>query len=449
MKYLILVFSLVISVTIGRAQSFKDSIESVLEGYWEGAIIRGNSSQKLTLEFLRDEKGLYVVKNNEEINPIWGRSEYNLDLDSTGLLRLFTMHGEAQLRLDINNLELLGSISKRNPSFYLHLKKRPSPPKTFRIEEINVLSGDVKIAGHLHLPNNKKVKSALIYVRGRGCVNVPSINNLTAKYLREYGIAVLIYHKRGLQDSEGNCENATLEELASDLLALKKFLDHHEASFSHIGVIGSSAGAWVMAKAQETAAFDFMISMVGPSTSVYEQQIQSLKYAVKEYNLSEDSKAKLYTYTDLLFSAKANEENYNRLMSLLEDGKRQNWMEILDETDIPSSIAGIDSVWVRKHDYDPKDVLRNFNKPFLGIFGDKDWVVPYKENIARLEELFTGDRRNLLNTAVAYNTGHGLFTSPGNVNISGDVSYWHFVRASPIIKLEIIAFLRKYGFIEL
>lgn len=431
------------------AQNANDSVLKILEGYWEGAIIKDNSYQKLELEFKKPDTDFYLVKNNSEINPIWGRGEYDINIDSLGNVLLYTMHGEATLTLDKNNLELIGMVKNSNPSINLHLKKAPSPPKNYTIEEVKINNEGIELTGHLHLPKNRKIKSAVIYVRGRGCVDVPSLNNLYGIFLRDYGIAVLSYYKRGLQSSGGDCETATLDELSSDLIALKKYLDNHPAQFEKIGVIGSSAGAWVMTKAEEKVDFDFMISLVGPSTSVYEQQMHSLEYGLDEYNLTKEDRNNLIEYTNLLFEAKPTKSNFEKFTNLLKNGKSNGWVEILDDSDIPSSVPGIDSVWVRRHNFDPKNVLSNFNKPFLAIFGEKDWVVPYKENIKRLEEVFADNKKKLLTTSIAYNSGHGLYTKSGYVNMENKYSYWHFVRASPKIKLEIISFLRKHGFIEI
>ncbi len=120
----------------------------------------------------------------------------------------------------------------------------------------------------------------------------------------------------------------------------------------------------------------------------------------------------------------------------------------MEGSDIPGSVKGIDSLWVRRHNYDPKEMLKKYNQPFLGIYGQKDWVVPYRENIERLEDCFSGERRSLLSTAIAYGGAHGTETESQYVQLKENHSYWHFFRISATPMIEIVQFLRRHNFID-
>jgi len=200
-----------------------------------------------------------------------------------------------------------------------------------------------------------------------------------------------------------------------------------------------------MAKAEEQTDFDFMISIVGPSTSVRDQQLQSMEYGANVYQIKAPAMKHLRTYTNLMFDAKS--EQYAEMMALLEKAEQEGWKTLLDDTDIPTSATEINNLWVRRHNFDPKEVLSNYEKPFIGIYGERDWIVPQKENIALLNQYFS-PKSNLLTTVVAHNAEHGMEMEAKWIDLGQNQTYWHFYRISPAVRIEMIAFLKKHDLLE-
>jgi fermentation-respiration switch protein FrsA (DUF1100 family) len=67
-------------------------------------------------------------------------------------------------------------------------------------------------------------------------------------------------------------------------------------------------------------------------------------------------------------------------MYVLNSARVHNWIDVLEEDDMPSSPAKLDELWVRRNDYDPAEDIKAFKGPFLSILGGDDYVVPYREN---------------------------------------------------------------------
>ena len=444
-KKLTSVFIFMISmISFGQTEEIIESIK----GSWEGAFIKNNSYQKLEIDFYEQEGKLFGLQIMDEWHPTFGEFNVPVEIDTTGLIKFGTGYGLANLTLDRNNLELIGNLEGFNPAVYVHLKKNPSkPPANYDLEEVTITNSGVTLFGHLHIPKFSKHQTAIILVGGRGCYADNTKYNLYAKFLREYGITVMAYQKRGNGSSTGDCSKATIDDLATDLVQIKDFLKDHPNGYKHIGVLGNSAGGWTMAKAEQQTDFDFMISIVGPATSVRDQQFQSGAYGADKYRLSDSAKENLKEYTRLMFEAESTPEGFENMMALLNRSKEEGWREILDDTDIPESSASINNLWVRRHDFDPEQVLSSFNKPFLAIYGQRDWIVPFEENIQILRSYFA-DRTELLNTVVAFNAEHGMEMESKQVDLGNNQSYWHFYRISPQVRIEIINFLTKYKFIE-
>lgn len=191
-----------------------------------------------------------------------------------------------------------------------------------------------------------------------------------------------------------------------------------------------------------------MISVVGPSTSVLDQQLQSMTYGFDFYQLPESAKVGLVTYTKMMFDAEATAANFAKFQTLLEATQQMGWDELLDDTDILASVSGINHLWVRRHNYDPGPTLSNYNKPFLVIYVEIDWIVPYKENVERLRELFRADREDLLQVVIAHDAEHGTETQGKYVSLEGSTSYWRFFRISPSVQVGMIDFWMKNQFIQ-
>ena len=430
------------------AQGSNQQIQDQLIGHWQGAFIKNNSFQKIDIQFFKSQDKLSSLQIIEEWHPQFGEFVLPVSIDSLNQIVFNTGQGKAIMHMDEKSLELTGIIEGSLPSVFVHFKKIPDPPKPlYKVEEVNIENGAVKLFGHLHEPA-KSNSTAIILVGGRGCYAGNTKYDLYAKLLRSYGISVLVFNKRGTGNSSGDCSKATISDLASDVEACKKFLEQHSNKYTKIGVLGSSAGAWVMTKAEENVDFDFMISIVGPSTSLLDQQLQSMKYGLEFYNLSDKAKTDLATYTNLLFESKASEESFQKFNSLLEDAKADGWMDLLDDTDIPKSVEGIDNLWVRRHRFDPENTLRSFKNPFLAIYGEIDWIVPYKENVAKLNEFFSDERKDLLTVVVANDAEHGTETKGKYIDLGGNKSYWRFFRIAPSVQIEIVDFLKENGLIE-
>ena len=256
------------------------------------------------------------------------------------------------------------------------------------------------------------------------------------------------FTKRGNGESGGNCDSATIDDLAQDLQACRRYLNDTYPEISKIGVLGSSAGGWVMLRSHEIDPFDFLIGVVGPSTSVYDQQMQSMQYGLDYFKLAPEAKAPLLEYTQMMFKAKPRKRQWNRFQELLQVAESQDWKKLLEGTDIPESQEGIEQLWVRRHAYDPGPMLENIHVPYLAIYGEADWVVPHEENVALLNEAFKGQRKELLTTVVAPEAQHGTEVDAAKIELAGGQSYWRFFRISPRVTLSIISFLEKHELVR-
>ena len=444
--FLIAISVLGSSILTGQDAEF--TLTDQLIGHWEGAFIKQNSFQKFDIEFYLKDSTLTSLQIIEDWHPQFGEFVLPVNIDSTDKITFNTGYGKCNSFLDSKSLEINGILENTNPSIYIHLKKVPdAAPLNIDVIPLEIENDGVRIFGHLHYPKFGPSKTAIIIVGGRGCYAGSTKYDLYAKLFRTYGISTFSFHKRGAGKSTGNCDEASIDDLADDVVAIKEFLEG-QYNYEHIGILGSSAGGWVMLNASEKTDFDFLISVVGPTTSVRDQQLQSLDEGVKYYNLSEVARRDLMTYTNLLFDADATEESFLQFQELLESAEINDWKKILETTDIPKSKSDIKNLWLRRHNYDPSDAITKCKVPYLAIFGENDWVVPYKENITRLNELVDEDKMKYIKVVVLPDAEHGTDVAEKYQILENQNSYWRFFRISPHLQIEMIQFLKKNNFTD-
>ena len=114
-------------------------------------------------------------------------------------------------------------------------------------EEILFSNQNIKLAGTLYKPETVAPYPAVVVVHpaSEGERTSSFYEHLKSK-LPQYGIAVLIFDRRGSGASEGDFETADFEDLASDAISAVEYLQSRpDIDKSHIGLHGTSQGAWI------------------------------------------------------------------------------------------------------------------------------------------------------------------------------------------------------------
>jgi uncharacterized protein len=131
---------------------------------------------------------------------------------------------------------------------------RPEPPP-YVVESLNVMNGDVRLAGTLTRPKGGGVP-AVVLVTGSGPQDRDEdifgfkVFATLADALTRQGIAVYRYDDRGVGQSTGSLAKATTEDFAGDALAaVAKLRTIDGIDPKRVGILGHSEGAAVAALA--------------------------------------------------------------------------------------------------------------------------------------------------------------------------------------------------------
>jgi len=422
-----------------------------LEGYWSGAFIRGgNSVQALAVEFYMEDDSLQAAASI----PDWAYYPPRVSTvkQEGDIVRFDTYYGEVTLVRDSAYAEMVGECNFAK----VHLKKSLRPPRRAKevIDTAFQLIG-IRSEATITRPAGAGPWPTIILVHGRGCGS-KSRWSRRPELLAKYGLAVVTFDKRGYSRTGFPCEETTMDMHAADLARLTEQVKALPF-IGKLGYMSYSAGGWVAPKAaaETEAAVDFMITVVGPSTSVKQQQLDCCAYYVRELlGLGEKSVEESQAYTELMFVTEEPKATYAEMMRLLDSAEVRGWKEVLVEDDIPASPEALEDLWVRRHTYDPAEDLQAFEGPFLSVLGGDDFVVPYKENRDRFVELFEEAGKENYRVSIIPSAGHGMEHGHRvrDLGYQRELSKWptyfKFDRVAPGAMDEVIAFLREHGIIE-
>lgn len=382
------------------------------QGHYEGALTRDGSVQLISFNFSAD-KTTYDIPEIGYMDVLTDKISRSNDT-----LNLKIFYGDFACFLDAKTGDLTGVSKGMNPVTRIHLKQAPAIEKNFSEEEIKFTNAGNSLAGVVFKP--KAQKGPIPYViliqrSGWEDRNTPWYHSL-GYILASKGIGVLLYDKRGCGKSTGNFSTANFNDLADDAASAFKYLTgRKDLNFSKIGFLGASQGGWLTPlAANKVSNCGFAILVVGPSVSLYEQDIHRVQYTLKDEGYSKESVDSALHYSNLFFKyiQTNNEKDWEALRAYTSAIKDKKW---IDQLDVPQSQTGDDVLWWRKNAYDPTETLKKIKCPTLSIFGEKDVLVPPVENKSKMEAYLThaGVKHKIVTIP---NCGHDMITTKEGLN---------------------------------
>ena len=322
------------------------------------SLILSNQSPVLQGEVKSNGK-VYYQTNSGEIIPL---DEY-----------ILTMAGSLQVRvLGLENELISSEIPMQGVQVvkeeFIGLKAYEAKQESashLLAEDFFVKNGAVTLAGTLSLPLGEGPFPVVLLNSGSGPQdrhgNTPpsfmtNMFTIMAEKLTEVGFAVLSYDERGVGESTGDYNGASLEDLLSDIEALLDYLaEHPQIDQSRVGMLGHSEGAYFAPILAER--LHAMVLLAGSSITLDQLMIEQLEYQMEHPLVSPQEREMLGQYVPLI----------EALISEAREGK-----------DV-SEVLPMNLEWLRQHmELSPLETLAKVKAPVLIVQGDEDVkVMPY------------------------------------------------------------------------
>jgi len=224
------------------------------------------------------------------------------------------------------------------------------------------------------------------------------------------------------------------------------------------GVKATSAGTWtaqaLAGRSLEDASLPpvaFLVSWVGPATSIERQQRESGEAIARSIGLDAAQAALVQRHVDVqLDKERSAVDAYAELERIESIARAEGWLDrMFAADDFPAAPDELDRLWLRRHRFDPASVLARLERtPYLAIFGAEDDVVPATSNIAALRPALGADAplRILTLPGVGHALEHGdvVRSLPG---APPRTVYYKFERVEPRFWDATLAFLRDLGMV--
>ena len=438
----------------------KAQIEEQLLGFWAGGVTRQGSILRLELEIRRGEQGLEATRNFLDWLGYGPLPPVPVTVADDGKITINPIYyGSASLQMDPLYRQLVGSVGNLNPQVSVHFVKTPPPVRRgFTEEEVTISSGDINLAGTLILPEGPGPHPAVVMVSGRGCSTRNQLEGFE-RFIARHGVAALAYDKRGAGDSDGDCATFTFDDLVDDAVAVMEFVRaDSRIDATRVGLKGGSAGAWTSQGVAQRALDDpeldlpaFIITWIGPGTSIRTQQEESGVALSARVGLNEAQQALVSRALELNFATEMPDEQvFRELEEIRLQATEEGWLDrLFGDTDFASSPETINQLWVRRFRFDPAETLtRLSDTPYLALLGLDDQVVPFESNAAALRsglEAAGNTRFEIVGIpGVAHRTEHGDKLQ----RIGRRDYYWKFDTVEPEYYIRSLAFLKQHGVIQ-
>ncbi len=197
------------------------------------------------------------------------------------------------------------------------------------------------------------------------------------------GLAVFLFDRRGSGKSSGSFENASLPDLATDILAaLHNLKRRPDINPAQIGLWGMSQGGWIAPlAASKSAEITFLIAVSAVGTTPAEQMNYSAQWALQNAGYPQPTVEKmleLRALTDDYYRGHARRAN---VQPRLDQYRPEPWYPLayLDDL-LPHDPAP--TKWRQIMDYDPRPTIQKLQIPVLLLFAEQDPWVPIPQSIA-------------------------------------------------------------------
>lgn len=297
---------------------------------------------------------------------------------------------------------------------------------SFSVEEVTVQSkvNNVSIAGTLTLPNGKGPFKGVILLAGTGKMDRDQtfeghkFFKVLANYLAENGIASYRYDKRGVGESTGSFETATLEDFASDAFVALEFLKSHP-KISEVGFIGQSEGGKVAPLATlNNNLCDFLVLMAPPGLPLDQASLNQTKAMLSARGISKDNiqkqliiEAQIWNLVkskkdidsiriEVEKTIRSNIDDYYYLKNVVKEGLEK---AIIDEVNWFVNSLNFNEI---HGPYYSSDFFKKIKCPVFILTGDKDLFVVYPEEFNYLKGLIETNREIKSTFKVYPNVNH-------------------------------------------
>lgn len=385
-----------------------------ITGTWKGALNVFGQDLALVFYIETQEGHLKSTMDSPQQNAFGLKVDQTSFEESILSLNIPVINASYEGELKESEDIIEGEFIQNGMSFTLSLSREPAidnqasadtePAPPYTEEEVKFKNHQIELAGTLTYPQTGEDFPAVILIHGSGPNNRDQelfghkMFKDIADELTKSGIAVLRYDKRGIGESTGSFEEATLQDFASDVETALAFLQSHaKIDAKKIGLLGHSEGGMIAPKvAAQHPEISFVVLLAAPGASGAEvllQQQQSISQVMgqNEAYIEANYKTNKSAYTLIEQNIKAadlNEQLKNHFSQAIQEYPiLLKSSGLTQEGYLNQVVQTYMDPWMQSFlMYNPSEDLQKLKMPILALNGSKDLQVDAHQNLIVIEK---------------------------------------------------------------
>jgi uncharacterized protein len=400
--------------------------QSSIAGHWEGIMIREGAELPVSFDFKNEAAGLTASFNSpsqralgiplRKVTYTTAKVHFELAGDATTII----FDGE------LNADTISGRFREGDAGGTFLIKRVDAKPSLFKQDEVSFRNGEVTLSGTLLLPLTKGPHPAVVFLHGAGSEGRYGARFL-AEYFTAYGIAALIYDKRGVGKSTGDWKRSDFNDLAGDAIAGIRFLQQrNEINPRQIGLYGHSQGAMIAPLiASRSKDVAFIISGAGSAVPVYESEINSVTNQVRAKGISGSELAEATEFIKMWVNVMRTGQGWEQFDIAIEKVRGTKWFPMLH---MPPKDHWMWAFHKRIYDYNSADYWVQVSVPVLVIYGERDLYVPVRQSISNIDRALSKARNRDYTILVLPRASHAFIIEP---EPGQPFEWWHIAPGFP------------------
>ncbi|HVS12891.1 MAG TPA: CocE/NonD family hydrolase [Thermoanaerobaculia bacterium] len=291
-----------------------------------------------------------------------------------------------------------------------------SGPRSLLVEEEVAFESDsVELVGTLIRPASPGRFPAVVVLPGSNWTDREA-GRRDAEILASFGMAALVYDKRGNGESGGE-PTVPFRQTARDAAAAVAVLaDREDVISDQVGITGRSRGGWFAPLAATMAPeAAFVILFVPPAVSPAAQETTRRLNLLRDEGYSAEQIEAARSMLAATWRYAATSEGWEAYAATRERAAAAGLPEEIFE---PADAGDPEWEWTRLNmTYDPIPALESLRVPLLALFGEKDRNVVVAENLPAMREALERGDNSDFELFVVPGANHGL----RDVSASGDL----------------------------
>lgn len=283
----------------------------------------------------------------------------------------------------------------------------------------------------------------VVFVPGAGESTRQNAYKDYIKLLPYYGVATLVYDKRGCGESTGNMRSSTFSDFASDVKAIaQEAAKMEKINAQQIGLLGIDQASYIMPiAAQDLPDLQFIIMLSGSALSMDLQENQAVELRMYADGFNKPTIEEALDYQNLMFSYLNGKADSLTLQNAADAMERKAWSGYVTSFNNKQYMK-----WWRQHyTYDPRPYLKNLDLPILALYGDQDVLLKIREHRPVLEEFFAAHSDTVSKVITYKNANHFLILGESR----GDFQFSEIVGYAPGLFNTINEWVvRRFGLME-